>query len=107
MIDQASGAFGGLHCLHFPHNIAESRGIGFDSGRQRIAAKRPEPHRACRGPFARLERKAFIVNHDEAAAALNDRAWRREIEGYDRDLLMFDVAPDIELGPIRQWKNPN
>ena len=57
--------------------------------------------------FAGLEREALVIDDDEAAAARNDRPRRREIERDDRDLLLRDVAPDIELRPVGQREHAN
>src|SRR5262249_36576565 len=45
---------------------------------------------------------AVVIDHDQRAIALHDRARRREIKRDDRDVLKVDVLPHIEFGPIRE-----
>src|SRR5205085_1004892 len=40
----------------------------------------------------------------ERAIALHDRPHRGEIQRHDGDLLLVDVLPDVELGPVRKRK---
>ena len=69
---------------------------------KRIAAERAEAHPARLGPLAGHERHALVIDHDERAVALDDRALLGEIERHDRDVLALDIFPDVELGPVRE-----
>src|SRR4029453_5948508 len=53
------------------------------------------------------ERKSVVIQHQERAGADDDRALLGEVERTDRYRLGLDEAPDLELGPVRQRKNPH
>ena len=67
MIDQPSGTLRRLHGRHLGDDVGDRRGVGFDSRRQRIASKRPEPHHARYRTLTGLKWKAIVVNDDEVA----------------------------------------
>jgi hypothetical protein len=50
--------------------------------------------------FARAQRHALVIDHDQRAVALDDRALGREVQRHDRDVFEMDVLPDVELGPV-------
>src|SRR5271155_4933004 len=107
VIDQPSSPFRRIDVRHLTDDVGDSRSVGFYTAGQRIASKRAEPHHTSRGAFTGLERKPLIVNYDEAAVALDDRAGRREVERHHRDFLLLDVAPHVELGPVGEREDPN
>src|SRR5262249_46332515 len=55
--------------------------------------------------LARLDRHALVVYHDPGAAASHHRALLGEIERNDRNVLTGDILPDVEFGPIGEWKH--
>ena len=79
-----------------------ARRVGVDGAGQGIAAERAEADRRICRRLARLERQAIVVDHQHGAGAEHHRALLGEVEGDDRDVLLQDVLPDIELGPVRQ-----
>ena len=72
-----------------------------------IAAERAKAHAEHFRRLAWLKRQPIVVDHDQRARALHDRTRLGEIERDDRNILGFDVVPDVELGPIRQRKHPH
>ena len=74
---------------------------------QRVTAKRAEADLLHARDLARRQRQAVVVDHDQRAVALDDRALLGEIKRHDRHVLGRDIVPDVELGPIRQGKHPH
>ena len=58
---------------------------------QRIAAERAEAHHFELRLLAGLEAHALVVDHDQRAVALHHRAFGREIQRHDRNVLEVDV----------------
>ena len=52
---------------------------GFDCAGERIATQRAETHLAHHRHFAVIEWQAIIIDHEQRAVALDDRALRGEI----------------------------
>src|SRR5262249_22341422 len=46
------------------------------------------------------ERQPVVIDHDQRTVTHDHWAWRREIERHNRDRLLMDVEPDVELGPV-------
>ena len=87
---------------HLADDALERVGVGFDRAGQRIAAERAEADHAVLDRLARLQLHALVVAHDQHAVALDHRPLLGEVERHDRDVLLQDVLPDVELGPVRQ-----
>ncbi len=77
-------------------------GRALDGAGERVAAERAEAHRLQHRALAGLERHPLVVDHDQRAVALDDRALAGQVERHDRDVLEVDVEPDVELGPVRE-----
>ncbi len=75
--------------------------------RQRVAAEGAEAHHAHLGGLALEQGEPLVVDHDQDAVALDDRARLGEVQVRDRDVLALDVLPDIELGPVGQREDPH
>src|SRR6202040_3468700 len=82
-------------------------GLAFDGAGQRVAAQGAEANGAHLRLLAFLQREALVIDHQYQAVALYGRPRRREVERDDRDLLKMDVLPDVELGPVADWKDPD
>ncbi len=78
----------------------------FDGARQRIAAKRAEPHQPHLAAFspARSFMRSSSTMMSAPSRSTTGRSCR-EIKRHDRDVLHHDVLPDVELGPVRQRKH--
>ena len=96
-----------VDAAHFGDDGVEGVGVGADRAGQGVAAERAEAYPRHQRYLPRQKRQAFVVDHDQRAAALNDRALLGEIERYNRHILRPDVLPDVELGPIRQREHPH
>ena len=55
--------------------------------------------------LARVERQPLVVHQEERARTLDHGSRFGEVEGHDRNLLVLDVAPDVELGPVGERKD--
>jgi hypothetical protein len=73
---------------------------------QRVAAERAEANGPDLGLLAVFERQAVVVDRDQHAVTVNHRAGCREIKRDDRNSLLMDVEPDVELGPIQEREGP-
>ena len=82
------------------------RGQRLDAAGAGRVADRAEPH-------GRLERRLVVAGLDEPvdgeqhAVALDDLALVREVELGQVDLLVADVGPDVEFGPVGQREHPD
>jgi hypothetical protein len=92
---------------HFGDDGVEGVGVRADRAGQGVAAERAEanPHHPRR--LAGQKGQTFVIDHDQRAIALHDRALFGEVQRHDRNIFRPDVLPDIELGPIRQRKYPH
>ncbi len=52
--------------------------------------------------FAGQQFQARVFGEDHHAVALDIGALLGEVERHERDVLGLDVAPDVDLGPVRQ-----
>ena len=90
-----------------PERLADDLGKrgrrALDGAGQGIAAERPEADRAQLGLLARLaaagDRRRRMISMPSRS---DDRPLGGEIERHDRDVLLVDVEPDVELGPVGQ-----
>jgi len=95
MVDGATLTLGGGGQKHFLNDLGERGGGAFDCTREWITAKRAEAHRAQFRGFARFERKAIVIDHQDEAVARYGRARRREIKRDDLDAFEVDILPDV------------
>jgi hypothetical protein len=102
LVDHPALPLRGAGDQHLLDDAFERVGVGIDRAGQRIAAQRPEAHHALLHHLVGLELQAVVVDHDQRAVALHDRPPLGEVERHDRDVLLEDVLPDVELGPVRQ-----
>ncbi len=100
MVDQPALALGHARGQRLGDHAIEVGRVGFDCRGQRPAAQRAEAHAAERDGFAREQRHALVVAHQQAAVACQRRPLGREVEGDDVEVLAGDVAPHVLLGPI-------
>ena len=54
------------------------------------------------GLLAGQQRHERLLERDQRLAADDDLALLGEVERHDRNVLDVDVAPDVDLGPVRQ-----
>ena len=106
MIDHTALALGAGRQEHLLDDVGERGRLRLDGPGERVAAEGAEAHRA-HLDLARLDRHAVVVDHDQRAVALDDRALGRVVERHDRDVLLVDVLPHVELGPVRQREDPH
>src|SRR5258708_19612204 len=86
-------------------DLGERGRAAFEGARQRIATERAKAHGADLRLLAGLKRHAIVIHHDQGAAALDDRARRRQVTRNDWNPLLVDVEPDVELGPVGERKD--
>src|SRR5581483_6026426 len=103
-VDQPALPFRDAGFLHLCHDVFNRLRVRFDGAGQWIAAERAEAHAFEFGRFAWLKWKAVVIDHDQGIAASHHRPLFCEIKRHDRNFLVLDISPDIELGPVRQRK---
>src|SRR5262249_45719322 len=82
LIDQAPGAFGHARGAHFGNDLLEIGRRGIHGSRQRIAAKRAEPHQTLLRLLALVEPHTVVINDDDQAIAFHRGPMGREIQWY-------------------------
>src|SRR5690606_18308730 len=102
VVDQAAGTLGLRAGLHLGDDGVEVGGVGLDRAGQRIAAQRAEAHATHGGLFAVAQPEAVVIDHHQRSVALDHRPFGGEVQRHHRDALAADIAPDVELGPVRQ-----
>ena len=80
--------------------LSRSAASDCDGRRQRPAAERAEANQARDGRLARAQRHAVVVEHQQAAVALDGRPLGGEVERHHVEPLAGDVAPHVLLGPV-------
>jgi len=107
MIDDAALALGALGEQHLLNDLRQGVRLALDGAGERITTERTEAHALQHRLLTRLERHAIVVDHDQNPTAFDDRPEFGEIERHDGDLFRGDIFPNVELGPIRQRKDPH
>ena len=102
MVDRPALPFGEPGEPQLPDDRGRVRRLRLHRPGQGPAAEGAEPHHPGLDPLALPEGHAVVHLHDEEAAAFDHRARGREVERDDRDPFLVDVAPDVQLGPVRQ-----
>ena len=102
MVDQPALALRRIGAAHFGDDAIQRFGIRADGAGERIAAKRAEADALQPRRLAGPQRQALVIDHDQRAVAINDRALFGEIKRHDRNQFRRRIIPDIALGPIRQ-----
>ena len=102
MVDDAALSLAGAGDQHLGDHVREGGRLALDRARERVAAEGAESDALHHRFLARLERDPVVVHHDQHAVAFHDRPGGREVERHHGDLLEVDVAPHVELGPVRQ-----
>ena len=105
MVDHAALTLGAARRAHFSDNLRQRRGCALDRAGERVATQGAKAHHARAHLFARLQRQALVVAHDQRAIALHHGARRCEIKRHDGDILLQDIIPHIRFGPIGQGKH--
>src|SRR4051812_17912519 len=86
---------------HLGDDVLDRLRLALDRPRQRVATERAEAHLAHHRLLA-VQREALVVDHQDHAVAFHRRPLRRIIQRHDLDLLLEDVLPHVELGPVGQ-----
>lgn len=104
MIDGPALPFGYGGLPDLPHNGLKRVCVAVDSGGQRPAAKGSKADAAHPGGLSGPQWHAVVVEHQQGPVTLDDGPFGGEIERGQGDTLALDIAPDIELDPVRQGK---
>src|SRR4051812_46920980 len=91
-------------CNHLVDDCIDAVRIALHRRGQRPAAERTETDTTHRRGLTFEERHPVVIDDDHRFIARDDRARLREVKGYDRNLFAADVAPYIELRPVRERK---
>src|SRR5262249_15209727 len=81
-------------------DVRHGRGLALERAGQWIAAECAKAHAPDLRLLAVRERQPVVIDHDQRTVTHDHWAWRREIERHNRDRLLMDVEPDVELGPV-------
>lgn len=89
----------------FEQDIFHCFGVGLDGTAEWVASQGAEAHFFDLDFFIRLQAATFVINHHDHLRAHYYRAVLGKIQWHNRDVLLVDILPDIELGPIGEWKH--
>src|ERR1700730_17358579 len=102
MVDNPALTLRAATLQHLLKDRGERVGFTLDGAGEGIATEGAESHLLDEWLIPGLKGHARIVHHDQRAVALYHGARGGQLERYDRNLLLPDVLPDIELGPLTQ-----
>ena len=80
-------------------------GVRTDGAGARRAAERAHAAHHQLRLLAGQQRHERLLERDQRLAAHDHLALLGEVERHDRDVLDVDVAPDVDLGPVRERKH--
>src|SRR6516164_6463793 len=104
MVNGAVFAFGSPEGDHLLDDFGNSVRFGANCAGARHATERA--HAALHElRFLAEEKIGFAVDKNQGTVALDDLTFARVVERDDGNALRVDVEPDIELSPVREWKN--
>ncbi len=102
MINHAPGAFGCRGDQHFSNNFLQCRRAALSGAGQGITAQSTKPHHPHFRLFTFVQRHPIIIDHDQIAATPDDWPAGGKVQRYNGDVLIADILPDIQLGPVGQ-----
>src|SRR4026209_223346 len=105
MVDDAELALGIADADELLDDLRHRVGVGLDRARARRAAERAHTAHHELRLLSETERNERLFDRDERFAANDDLPLLGEIERHHGSVLLVDVLPDVDLGPVRQRKH--
>jgi hypothetical protein len=102
VVDHAELALGVLRRDQLFDDLRDGVGGRPDGPGAGRAAQRPHAAHDALRPLAGQQRDERLLERNQRVAAHDDLALLREIERHHGDAFGLDVAPDVDLGPVRE-----
>src|ERR1035441_8386290 len=100
VIDDAILTLGTAYQLHLVDDLLDGVGLGMDRARTRAATERSHPAHHHLRLFAR-QKHEILLDRNQCSAAHDHWPEVCVIQRDYRNMLAFDVLPDVQLGPVR------